>query len=235
MNKLTSAAGSGEYTIGVEGVDNLPVANGENSNYTGYARELLDTFADKYGHKFNYRPMPVDRLMDEFAVKKSLDFKFPDNPHWASDLKTDANIAYSASSVTVIDGLFVKPMHKGKGLDRIKTIATQRGFTPFPYLAEIEAKKIKVDEIDSMGDAVKLVEAERADGIFMGQVVTNYLMNEVMKQPGILVFDDKLPNASSEYSLATIKHTELVKQFDEFLSTEKDTVARLKSKHKVVE
>ena len=86
-----------------------------------------------------------------------------------------------------------------------------------------------------MGDAVKLVEAERADGIFMGQVVTNYLMNEVMKQPGILVFDDKLPNASSEYSLATVKHTELVKQFDEFLSTGKDTVARLKSKHKVVE
>ena len=72
---LSSAAWSGEYTIGVEGVDNLPIAKGEGSNYTGYARELLDAFAAKYGHKCNYSPMPVARLMDEFVVKKSLDFK----------------------------------------------------------------------------------------------------------------------------------------------------------------
>ena len=232
---LSSAAWSGEYTIGVEGVDNLPIAKGEGSNYTGYARELLDAFAAKYGHKFNYSPMPVARLMDEFVVKKSLDFKYPDNPHWAGDLKKGTKISYSASTVLVIDGLFVKPANKGKGLDSIKTISAQRGFTPFPYLGEINAKKIKVDEANSMDAAIKMADAGRVDGVFMGQVVANYLMNEVMKKPGMLVFDDKLPSEKSDYSLATIKHADVIKQFDEFLTKEKDAITKLKAKHKVVE
>ena len=232
---LSSAAWSGEYTIGVEGVDNLPIAKGEGSNYTGYARELLDAFAAKYGHKFNYSPMPVARLMDEFVVKKSLDFKYPDNPHWAGDLKKGTKISYSASTVLVIDGLFVKPANKGKGLDSIKTIATQRGFTPFPYLGEINAKKIKVDEANSMDAAIKMGDAGRADGVFMGQVVANYLMNEVMKKPGILVFDDKLPSMKSEYALSSSNHPELIRQFDEYLVKEKDTVAKLKAKYQITE
>ena len=78
-------------------------------------------------------------------------------------------------------------------------------------------------------------DAGRADGVFMGQVVANYLMNEVMKKPGILVFDDKLPSEKSDYHLATIKHADVIKQFDEFLSKEKDTITKLKSKYKVVE
>ena len=232
---FSSAAWSGEYTIGVEGVDNLPVAKGEGSNYSGYARELLDAFAAKYDHQFTYSPLPVARLMDEFAVKKSLDFKYPDNPHWAGGLKKGSKIAYSAGTVTVIDGLFVKPENKGKGLENIKTIATQRGFTPFPYLAEINASKIRVYETNSMDAAIRMGDAGRVDGIFMGQVVANYLMNEVLKKPGMLVFDDKLPNEKSEYSLATIKHTDVIKQFDEFLSREKNTVARLKAKYKIIE
>ena len=63
----------------------------------------------------------------------------------------------------------------------------------------------------------------------------NYLMNEVLKKPGVLVFDDKLPSAKSEFSLSSISHPEVIKQFDEYLVNERVSVARLKAKYKIVD
>ena len=84
---LSSSAWSGTYTIGVEATDYMPISKGDDGKYSGYAKELLDTFASKNGHKFTYTPLPVARLIDVFAVKKSLDLKFPDNAYWAKEVK----------------------------------------------------------------------------------------------------------------------------------------------------
>lgn len=228
------AALAGDYSVGVESNDYLPISKGDGGAYSGYARDLLDAFAAKNGHTFRYKPMPVMRLFDEFAVQKSLDFKFPDNPYWAADAKKGLNLSYSKGVVAVTEGLMVLPANKGK-VTTVSKIATLRGFTPFPYMDLIKAKKISVTEVNGADAAIKLGEAGRVDGVYLGTLAANYIMAETLKQPGVLVFDAALPNSTNDFSLSTLAHPEVIKQLDEFLVKEKDLVAKLKAKHKIVE
>lgn len=230
----SSPAWSGNFTVGVEGHDYLPISKGEGGVYSGYSRDLLDAFAAKYGHTFTYKPLPVSRLFDEFAVQKSVDFKFPDNAYWAADAKKGINITYSKGLVMVTEGLLVLPANKGK-LTTVTKIATLRGFTPFPYLDQINAKKITVTEVNAPDAAVSMAEAGRVDGVYLGVLAANHIMAVNMKKPGVLVLDDKLPKSANDFSLSTISRPEVIKQMDEFLVKEKDTVLALKAKHKIVE
>ena len=232
---FSSPAFSGNYTVGVENIDYLPLYKGDGSVYTGYARELLDTFAAKYGHTFTYRPFPMVNLFDEFVVKKTLDFKFPDNAHWSGDMKKGVKIVYSSRLVTVTEGLFVLPSEKGKGLANITKIATLRGFSAWPYMDQIMSKKLEVIEVNYPGAAINIGAAGRVDGVFMGVMSANYVMSNVLRRAGVLVFDDSLPKMKADFSLSSISHPEIIKQMDEFLVKDKDTVAKLKAKHKIVE
>ncbi|GLR12950.1 hypothetical protein GCM10007907_17400 [Chitinimonas prasina] len=226
---------AGNYTVGVESNDYLPIYKGEGGNYTGYARDLLDAFAAKHGHQFSYKPMPIARLFDEFAVKKSLDFKFPDNAMWQADIKKGANISYSTGAISVTEGLLVLPPNQGKSLATLKSIATLRGFTPWPYMAQIKSKAITVNEANTADAAIKMGISGRVDGVFLNTTSASYIMGEVLKTPGVLVLDDKLPKEKSEFSLSSIAHPEVIKQFNEFLIKEKDTVKKLKAKHRIAE
>ncbi len=232
---LSSPVFAGNYTIGVENTDYMPLYRGDTANYSGYARELLDAFGKKYGHTFTYKPYPVVNLFDEFAVKKTLDFKFPDNPYWGGDAKKGAKIVYSKSLVLVTEGLFVLPAEKGKGLANVTKISTLRGFTPWPYMDQIVSKKIEVMEVNYAGAAINIGAAGRVDGVYMGVMSANYVMNDVLRRPGILVYDDSLPNSKSDFSMSTIAHPEVIKQLDEFLVKDKGLVDQLKAKYKIVE
>ena len=230
---LSSHAWSGSFTVGVEATDYMPIYKGEGAKYTGYARELLDGFASKNGHTFTYTPLPVARLFDEFVVKKTLDFKFPDNAYWANDIKKDIKISYSKGAISVTEGLMVLPANKGK--ESVTKIVTVRGFTPYPYLDQIKSKKIALSEANTPEAAISMGEAGRVEGVYLGVITANYLMTDVLKKPGVLVFDDKLPSTKSDFSLSSIAHAEVIKQFDEYLVKEKDAVAKLKAKYKIVE
>ncbi len=230
---LSSPAWSENFTVGVEEADYLPIYKGDSSNYVGYARELLDTFAGMNGHVFIYKAFPVARLHREFALRKALDFKYPDNPYWSSDLKENTRIFYSKGTVTVVEGLMVLPANKGKG--KVSSIATIRGFTPYPYLDRIKNKEIVVTEANSPEAAINMGEAGRVDAVYIGTIPATYIMREFLKKPGVLVFDDKLPSTRSDFSFSSIAHPEIIKQFDDFLVKERDTVARLKTKYKIVE
>lgn len=225
---------AGTYSIGVEAYDYLPISKGEGGSYSGYARDVLDAFAAKYGHTFSYKPMPVARLIDEFAVQKTLDFKFPDNPYWAAEVKKGLSITYSKGVVSVTEGLMVLPGNKGK-LTGVTKIATVRGFTPFPYLDQIKSKKISVNEVNNAEAAIRLGEAEKVEGVYLGVLAANYIMAETLKMPGALVLDPALPKSTNDFSLSTLAHSEVVKQLDEFLVKEKELVGKLKAKHKIVE
>lgn len=235
LSVLLIPAWAGNFTVGVEATDYLPIYKGEGGSYSGYARDLLDAFGAKYGHQFTYKPMPIARLFDEFAKQKSLDFKFPDNALWQPDIKKGVSITYSKGAISVTEGLLVLPANKGKPLSGIKSIATLRGFTPWPYKAQIDSGAIKLTEANTADAAVQMGETGRADGVFLNTTSAAYIMAEVRKKPGELVLDDKLPLEKSEFSLSSIAHPEVIKQFNEFLSKEHDTVAKLKAKYKIAD
>lgn len=232
---VSTSAWSGSFTVGVEATEYMPIYKGDAGAYTGYARELLDAFGASAGHTFTYRPTPIARLYDEFLVKKSVDFKFPDNVFWATDAKKGMKIVYSSGLVSVTEGLLVQPANKGKGLGSIGKIATIRGFTPYPYLDQIKAKKILVSEVDSPEAALNMANAGRVNGVYMGAIPANYILTEVMKKPGALVFDETLPVSRNDFTLSSLTHPEVIKQMDEFLVKEKDRVAKLKAKYKIAE
>lgn len=229
---LPTVTFAGTFTVGVETHDYLPIYKAEGGNYTGYAREVLDAFGAKYGHSFTYKPLPINRLVDEFVNVKSIDFKFPDNASWGVDVKKGATIVYSKSLIKVTEGAMVVSSNKGKPITKI---ATLRGFTPFPYLDGIKAKKITVSEANSTESVISMVEAGRVDSGYLGVLAAEYTMRESMKKPNILIYDESSPHSTSDFSLATISKPEVIKQMDEFLTKEKDTVSKLKAKYKITE
>lgn len=230
---LAPHAVAAQFTVGVETTDYMPIYKGEGGQYSGYARELLDTFAAKYGHTLTYKPMPVTRLFDEFIKQKSVDFKFPDNPRWQPDLKKGVNITYSKGAVTVVEGMLVLPANKGRPLSALKTMATLRGFTPWPFIDAIKSGALRVNEANTADAALQLGLSGRADGVFLNTISADYLLNERLKQPSALVLDESLPVERSEFSLATLSHPEVISQFNEFLTREKSTIDRLKAKYKI--
>lgn len=229
---LSTSVFAGNFTVGVESQDYSPIFKVEGANYIGYARDLMDAFGEKYGHTFTYKPLPVARLLDEFLNTKSIDFKFPDNAYWGTDIKKSTSIAYSKGLISVTEGAMVLPMNKGK---LITKIATVRGFTPFPYLEDIKAKKITVTEVASAEAVLKMVEASRVDAGYLGVLAAEYTLREILKKPGLTVYDDAAPHSTNDFSLSSISKPEVINQMTEFLAKEKDTVSKLKSKYRITE
>lgn len=76
-----AGAEGGAFSVGVENLQYLPLHTVDSSNrYGGFAREVLDAFAAQQGYRFEYVPLPINRLYSRFLAERSLDFKYPDNP-----------------------------------------------------------------------------------------------------------------------------------------------------------
>ncbi len=223
-----------KFVIGVENISYYPHYTYENNQYKGFARDVLDAFAKEKGYTFEYRAVPVNRLFKDL-IDGVVDFKYPDNPQWQGDLKKGKNILYSSSVVNFIDGVSVLPANKGKGKAALKQLGTVMGFTPWEYLGDIKSGNIKLSENPKMDGLVMQGLAGRVDGVYANVAIVNYQLVEIQKKPGGLVFDESLPHSKGSYFLSTIKYPVLIKEFNQFISQNKDLINRLKSKYKVEE
>lgn len=219
--------------VGVESLDQFPIYKGEGSQYTGFARELMDDFASKYQHTMHYKALPILRLHDELLKAQTVDLKFPDNLEWNADMRKGVKVAYSKPVLAVTEGLSVQPGNKGKGIAHQKTIGAMRGFTPWQYLDAINAKKMAFTEVNTFDALVKMAESGRIDGLFANSIVVNYFLAEVRKQPNLLVFDETLPYTKTNFHLSSVKHPKVVAQFDEYLVKEKAAVDKLKARYSI--
>lgn len=223
-----------DFTIGVEDIDYLPYYGREQGRYIGYAREVLDLFAQQSGHRFSYEARPVRRLYLEFMKRGELDFKFPDSPGWKASQRQGVSIHYSEPVAEYIDGLMVRPENKGKrGVDELKQIGTVSGFTPWSYLDLIKAGRIRVAENSSTTGVLKQVLKKRVDGAYINVAVAKHQLRAIIRLERGLVFDPTLPHIKSSYLLSSIKHPEVITQFAAFLRTRKDDIAALKRKYSI--
>lgn len=224
-----------EFVIGVENIKYYPIYNWDGKNYTGYAKDLLDSFAAKKGYTFKYMALPVARLFNDFLNGNTLDFKFPDNPNWSSDMKKDKNLIYSKSIVEYIDGVIVHPDRKGLGVDNLKILGTVMGFTAWEYLDSVSSKSISLKESTDINGVLQQTMNKHIDGAYVNVTVAEYTLNEVLKKPKGLIFDDKLPYTKSSYFISSIKHPQIIEEFNKFLESNKAEVNKLKAKYKVEE
>ncbi|WP_148716535.1 substrate-binding periplasmic protein [Chitinolyticbacter meiyuanensis] len=218
---------AGQYLIAVEALDFSPFYDGAGREYRGYARDLLDAFSRRYHHRFTYVALPVERLYLEFYSKRRYDFKFPDNPRWQTALKAGLTPRYSAPAVTVTESLMVRPAQRDIGFNQIDTIATVRGFSAWPFRSDPWLKIVYADSTESL---VNMLLGGRVDGIFFAEdSITHYLART--GRHGLAVRADRITHYHPEFSLATLKHPEVIEQFNAFLAEEQTLIQSLQAKY----
>lgn len=218
------------FVVGVEDLEYFPQYSYENREYIGFGREILDAFAKSRGYRFEYRPLPPSRLFFEHLKTQSLDFKYPDNSYWESHLRTGVKVTYSNPVMPYIDGVFVAPANKGRGVQHLKMLGTVTGFTPWKYYDAIKRKEISLSENDNSRSLLKQAMFKRIDGAYINVEVARYQMREVLKQADALEFDPALPHIADFYYLSTIKHPAIIQEFNEFLVREKELYERIRKK-----
>lgn len=212
------------YTIGMEIHEDSFGFNAK------FFEELISVFALKQNHKIKIVKRPIKRLTTEF-LRGEFDLKYPDNPGWSQPEKKDIKIIYSNPIATFREGIFVKPSNLGKGLSRFKTLSAMLGFNPRIYMEYINKKSIKLIEPPNLQASLKVTLAGHADGTYMNVSVAPYILKD-MGIPDALVFDPTLPYLTDNYYLSTMKHPELIKEFNLFLQKEQTLVTGLKLKYK---
>lgn len=218
------------YVIGVEALNYYPHYSNQDDRFGGFAREVLDAFAQTKGYSVEYRPLPVARLYESF-FSGALDFKYPDNPDWQEARRRGKTIRYSDPVANYIDGVLVLPAHKGKGIEHLATLGTVRGFTPWAYLGLIEQGRLKVQAVTNFRQSLQQGILSRVDGVYMNVDVGRYQLVNVLKQPGALVFDEALPHTQGAYRLSSIMHAPVIDEFNAFLKHNAAEVRTLKDKY----
>ena len=183
---VLSALAQEELRVGVELQPYQPYSVVEDGEYQGYARDLLDAFATEYGYRFVYTPLPVRRLLGDFLAGR-VDLKFPDHPQWNADLKAGRTIHYSHPAAPYIDGILVKPQHLGQGLQRIGLLGTQNGFTPWPYLQEIHAGRIRLVQANQIESLLLMAANGRVDAVYLNPRVVSHQLRQMHLAPDSLV------------------------------------------------
>lgn len=228
---LAFPAWAGSFVVGVEETQYYPQYTYENGQYGGFAREVLDAFAADRGHQFTYKALPVVRLFSEF-VAGGVDFKYPDNQKWSPDTKTGKAVVYSAPVVTNIDGVSVLAAHKDIPAQSIRTLGTVKGFTAWSWADQIKAGKVQLHENTTFSGLVQQALASRVDGAYASISVVGHQLKSMNKE-GALVFAPHLPHQKSDYHLSSIKHPQLIAEFDQWMSDKSALLAQLKQKYQV--
>jgi hypothetical protein len=221
-------AQSAEFTVGVEDLDYYPHYRADpDGGFSGYARAVLDAFAADVGHRFSYRPLPVNRLYAEFVAGK-VDFKYPDNAFWGKLAKAGAEVRYSAPVTSYVDGLLVLP--EAATATDIGTIGSVAGFTPFPYQAAIDAQSMKLETRLNLEQLLRGVLVGRLPAAYVNIDVARHALR-AMGEEGRLVFNEAMPADRGHYHLSSIAHPQVIEAFDAWLASHADTLAALRQEY----
>lgn len=221
------------YVVGVENLSFPPhYSTDAQGRYQGFARDVLDLFAATNGITLEYRPMPVDALLPAL-LGGAVDFKYPDSPVWSAEQKAGRSLRYSQPVTQYVDGVLVAPERAGQGVGTLKRLALVEGWTPRGYESQIQSGQIAVTPSADLRQMIHGALKKDADGAYFNVVVATYYLDNLRARPGALVFDPDLPHTRGTYHLSTLKHAELVAQFDRFLAEHANEVAALKTKYAV--
>lgn len=218
------------YIVGVENIEYFPHYTIENSEYGGFAREMFNLFAQYADIHFKYRALPVNRLFTEL-VEKKIDFKYPDNPLWNTDIKKGKSVVYSNAVEEYLAGAVVLPERKGLGVEKVQALGAILGFTPLPFMEFIKAGKMTIHPNRHFDSLLAQAILGRIDAVYLDINVASYQLRENLKQPDALVFDPTLPYSKSFFALSTTNHPELIKVFNQFLIKKNIEINVLKMKY----
>ena len=227
MSCATAAAES--IVIGVEDMPYPPMHFVEQGEFRGFARDLLDAFAESADLSVTYRIVPFSRLLN-LNQERKIDLQFADNPYWAPERKNGLPVHYSDPIIGYTDGVYVAPQFLGQGIGHIRVLGTVVAFTPYRWLDRIREGKVQLTENPSLTGLIRQGLAGRVDGVYANVDVVRQLLHD-MGRDGALVYDPSLPHTTSAYHVSSIKRPDLVERFDQWMRDDSATVARLAAKY----
>ena len=218
------------FIVGVSTIDYAPHYYMEDGRYVGFARDVLDLFAQKHGYEFQYKPRPYVRSVKELLTGTT-DFQYPDNPDWQNEQKNGHTVFYSNGVIQYIDGIIRRKEDIGKPVSTLKRIAMPRGWTPVDYLPLIKNDELAIDEEDQVGGVINMLLRKRVDGCYLNIDVANYY-SETNKLTGQIGFDSNLPYQFSQYTLSSTSHPEMIREFNQFLVDSAAEILQIKARYK---
>lgn len=164
-------------------------------------------------------------------MRGELDFSFPDNPNWVTELRTGLDIAY-APMLDFIDGVLVLPEHEGQGVERLKVLGIPLGFTPYPYASLIESGAVRVEESGDYDSLYLKLIKKRVDGVYVNTRIAKYYWANIQKSEQVVfVFDPALPYASGSWYLSSIRYPRMIEEFKAFMRDNPKLIERLKREY----
>lgn len=192
-------------------------------DYQGAAREIFDLFAHQRNQTAQYSPLPVPRLFSEFE-KGNIDLKFPDNPLWSGSLNTKVKVFYSAPVFKIKETLLVIKQEEGEIEQKnINQVGTILGFS-VPGIAQSvannELETVKAQEIEQL---IHMLMSNRVQAVYFNESVALSLSKKMYPKQS-LARHSKYPPFEYAYHLSSIKHPEIIQDFNRFLKSHKKQV-----------
>lgn len=227
-----AAAAQRDFTIGTEDINFYPHYNFTQVDSTGFANEVLQLFASKHGYQFSFQPLPVKRLYHE--LDSLVDFIYPDNPNWVKYQGVQASRTFSDPLIYNLGTTMVLPANKDISLSQFRTLAVIHGFTPTAWLNLRSDYRFKLYEVPNAVSAVNLVLRGQLDGADVEYNVAQQVLLE-QQQEGALVVASQLPMTRVSFHLSTIRHPQVLQQFNRFLLSHDEQINALKQKYQLTD
>jgi hypothetical protein len=218
------------FIIGVEENEYFPHYAYIDGQYRGFGRELLDAFFTAKGYQYQYRALPGLRLFESFLIEQNVDFKYPDNASWSTLLRQGREVVYSEPVMALTNGVSVLPENKGLGIGHIQRLATVRGFSLPQWNSYIQQGDVALSENPSLIRLIEQTLIGRVDGAYASIDVVQYLLENELNRPGALQFDESLPHDRTHYHLSSIKHPQVIAEFNQWMQENAALVDSIKRK-----
>lgn len=224
-----------EYIIGVEEVSYYPLYDfsATNVNKPSYSKDLLTAFFEQHNYSYRFAALPIKRF-NKWYVEKGIDFKFPDNVRWRDDKENKLNITFSQSAVKLMAGSYVLESNAKYKRHDVKRLATIFGFSPTLWFDKVATKDIELIEENSPLSIVKHVLYGNVDATNIDSNVIRHNL-KLLKQPQSIILNTNIKHEVFSYHLSSIKHPEIIKQFDAFLQNNSKLLLQLKKKYNIIE
>ena len=225
------------YIIGTESIEYYPHHGkhyADSTEFSGYAREVIDAFFENESLSFQYMPLSIKRLYRSFFFDKTIDFKYPDSKEWKAKIRKNKIIYYSGPIGFYTDGIFVNRRNLPKDVTEISKLGTMRGFTPVPLIEAIDNGDIQLFEFSKTDDLLTALLAKQIDGAYLNIDVARYKIDLLFGgENSPLFFDSSLPYIEGQYQLSSMKHPEIIKKLNQFLTNNQQLLTEIANKYKV--
>lgn len=226
---------SQEFIIGVEEVSYYPLYDfsAAGTNKPSFSKDLLTTFFEQHDYSYRFIALPIKRF-NKWYIENSIDFKFPDNMRWRDGEQHKLNITFSQPVVKLMAGTYVLKSNAKFERDKIEKLATILGFVPTLWLDKIESGELQLIEDSTPFGIVKHILHGNVEATNIDANVIRYNL-KLLGKPNAIVLNTNIKHEVFSYHLSSIKHPEVIEQFNSFLQKNSALLQQLKQKYDINE